>query len=240
MPVAGYFRISRARDGMHAPDIYCEQIKRYCDYRTLDLSEIYSDIDSSGYRNSEKRPALRRLVEERCRYSAIVIPKLSRFGRSLRHLSELFELFDSDGVDLIFMDIGIDTGSSQGRLLRNVMSSFAEYESDVRSDYSKAAHRYRTERGYPNGNAPYGYERSGKSFRINESKANLVFEVFESYAAGQNFRSRSLWTSIEEAFRRRAGATGSHHRARDPRSSGLRRIHLARRHKISHQPSRPA
>jgi DNA invertase Pin-like site-specific DNA recombinase len=54
--VAGYFRVSRARDGMHAPDIYREQIQRYCTYRSLNLSETYSDIDFSGYRNSEKRP----------------------------------------------------------------------------------------------------------------------------------------------------------------------------------------
>jgi len=31
---------------------------------------------------------------------------------------------------------------------------------DVRADYTRAAHRYRAERGYPNGPAPYGYERS--------------------------------------------------------------------------------
>jgi DNA invertase Pin-like site-specific DNA recombinase len=102
---------------MQAPEIYSDEIRRYCGYRRFVLGELYSDIDcsgyrNSGYRNSEKRPALNRLIQERSQYSAVVVPKLSRFGRSLRHLSELFELFDNDGIDLIFLDIGVDTGTS--------------------------------------------------------------------------------------------------------------------------------
>ena len=173
--VAGYFRVSRARDGMHAPDIYREQIQRYCTYRDLTLVDVYSDIDFSGYRNSEKRPALNQLVEERHRYSGVVVPKLSRFGRSLRHLCEMFELFDNDGIDLIFLDIGVDTGTSQGRLLRNVMGAFAEYESAMRSDYSRASHRHLVMKGLPGGGpAPYGYVRRGREFEIDPGKARIV------------------------------------------------------------------
>jgi hypothetical protein len=32
--------------------------------------------------------------------------------------------------------MNIDTGTSQGRLLPNIMAAFTEYESDVCSDYS--------------------------------------------------------------------------------------------------------
>jgi DNA invertase Pin-like site-specific DNA recombinase len=58
--------------------------------------------------------------------------KLSRFGRSMSHLFELFDPFGDDGVDLIFLDIGVDPFTSQGSLLRNVISALAEYESDHR------------------------------------------------------------------------------------------------------------
>jgi hypothetical protein len=51
-PVAGYFRVSKARDDMRAPDIYTEQIEAYCRYRGLALSHIFSDVDFSGRRNS--------------------------------------------------------------------------------------------------------------------------------------------------------------------------------------------
>jgi hypothetical protein len=52
MLVAGYFRISQARDDMKAPDIYLHEIDRYCRYKGLDLVETFSDIDYSGYRVS--------------------------------------------------------------------------------------------------------------------------------------------------------------------------------------------
>jgi DNA invertase Pin-like site-specific DNA recombinase len=100
--IAAYYRISRARDDMHAPEIYEEEIRRYCQYRRLDLAEIFSDIDYSGWRGSRTRPSLNRLLERRKEFSLVVVPKLSRLGRSLSHLCELFDQFDSDGVGLSF------------------------------------------------------------------------------------------------------------------------------------------
>ena len=46
--IAAYYRISRARDDMHAPEIYEEEIRRYCQYRHFEPAEIFSDIDYSG------------------------------------------------------------------------------------------------------------------------------------------------------------------------------------------------
>lgn len=185
-PVAGYFRVSKARDGMSAPDIYEREIVRYCDYKGLTLGRLYSDIDYSGWRNSRTRPALRELVAERASFSTVVVPKLSRFGRDLGHLSELFELFDREGIALIFLDLGLDTSSSQGRLLRNIMASIAEYESDVKSDYSRASHRHVARQGRPWGSAPYGYryDPATKNFHIQEPQATVVRELFTRFAAG--------------------------------------------------------
>jgi DNA invertase Pin-like site-specific DNA recombinase len=179
---------------MHAPDIYREQIQRYCAYRELNLREVYSDIDFSGYRNSEKRPALIQLIEERHIYSGVVVPKLSRFGRSLRHLCELFELFDKDGIDLIFLDIGVDTGTSQGRLLRNVMGAFAEYESAMKSDYSRASFRHIVMKGLPwGGTTPYGYLRRGRAFEIDPERARIVQEIFARFAGGGKYHRIADW-----------------------------------------------
>jgi DNA invertase Pin-like site-specific DNA recombinase len=186
--VAAYYRISRARDDMHAPEIYEEEIRRYCHYRRLDLAEIFSDIDYSGWRDSRPRPSLNRLLERRKEFSLVVVPKLSRLGRSLSHLCELFDQFDSDGVGLIFLDVGIDTSTSQGRLLRNILSCFAEYESDLRSDFSRAAHRHLAEQGVPNGHGPTGYVRDGHTFVIDEPAASVVRLCYDLFQGGLTFR----------------------------------------------------
>ena len=91
-PAAGYFRISQARDDMSAPELYRGEIERFCRYKNLTLKRIFSDIDYSGYRGAPKRPGLESLKQQRSSFSAIVVPRLSRFGRSV---SELVRLSDS-------------------------------------------------------------------------------------------------------------------------------------------------
>jgi hypothetical protein len=59
--VAGYFRVSQARDGRQSPDIYRDEIDRYCASKQLALAEVFADIDYSGWRGSKTRPALQEL-----------------------------------------------------------------------------------------------------------------------------------------------------------------------------------
>lgn len=80
-PVAGYFRISKARDEMSAPEIYRGQIEDYCRYKRLKLGKLYSDIDFSGRRGSKPRPGL---TEQNCR--RYVSPSLRRPHRAWTRL----------------------------------------------------------------------------------------------------------------------------------------------------------
>jgi hypothetical protein len=73
--VAGYYRVSVARDDMKAPELYVDEITRYCAYRNLVLKEIFSDIDYSGYNHSGRRPALNELVRRRHEFAAVIVPK---------------------------------------------------------------------------------------------------------------------------------------------------------------------
>jgi DNA invertase Pin-like site-specific DNA recombinase len=187
--VAGYYRISQARDDMSAPAMYEEEIRRYCTYKQLHLKKVFSDIDYSGYKDSEKRPALSELVRRRGEFSCVVIPKLSRFGRSVRHLTQLFDVFDRDGIALVFLDLGMDTSTSQGRLLRHVMAAFAEYESDVKSDYIRASYKHLMRQGRAwGGTPPFGFDKvpETKSYVINPGRAEIVRAIFEMYRAGRS------------------------------------------------------
>ena len=121
--VAAYYRVSKARDEMAAPQLYEDQIRRHCSYRAFNLGEIFVDLDYSGFRGSRTRPALEELKDRRHEFSTIIVPKLARFGRSAKELVELFDLFDSDGIALVFLDMNIDTSTSQGRLLRYIMAA---------------------------------------------------------------------------------------------------------------------
>ncbi len=187
--VAGYFRVSQARDDMRAPELYQAEIERYCAYRDLELAEVFSDIDHSAFRGAKARPALEELKSRRHEFSGVVVPKLARFGRSVRELVALFELFDRDGIALTFLDMNIDTSTSQGRLLRHILAAFAEYESDVKSDYSRANFRMLALEGRPHGPlAPYGYtvvgKRKDKTYVVDRERAAVVREIFKRYVEG--------------------------------------------------------
>jgi DNA invertase Pin-like site-specific DNA recombinase len=202
LPVAGYYRVSQARDGMRAPEIYEDEIRRYCTFKGLHLRELFSDIDFSGYKHSEKRPALGELVDRRAEFSAVIVPKLSRFGRSLKHLIQLFDVFDRDGISLVFLDMNIDTATSQGRLLRHIMAAFAEYESDVKADYARANYRHAMLNGRTWGKPPFGYVAEDKCYFVDDSKADVVRHVYARYLAGATLTSIAAELNIAGPHRR--------------------------------------
>lgn len=181
---AGYYRVSRARDDMTAPELYRGEIERYCSYRDLDLVKVYEDIDASGFRGAPPRPGLNHLLDDRSRYEVVVIPKLARFGRSMKELIRLFDLFDGESTSLVFLDMDIDTNTSQGRLLRHVMAAFAEYESDVKSDYWRATSERRLGLGLPMSAAPFGYRWSDGTYAMVPRAAAIVRRIFTEYEGG--------------------------------------------------------
>src|SRR6185295_5484049 len=58
----------------------------------------------------------------------VVVWRLHRFGRNLRHLITAIEELNAAGVSFVSMGENIDTASPTGRLLLGVMGSFAEFE----------------------------------------------------------------------------------------------------------------
>lgn len=206
LPVAGYYRVSLARDNMHAPELYEDEITRYCNYKKLELARIYSDVDYSAFRGAKSRPSLDELVERRKDYAAVVVPKLSRFGRSMKELIRLFGLFDADRIPLVFLDMNLDTSTSQGRLLRHILAAFAEYESDVKADYTRANHRRIRAEGRPWGMAPYGFRQGPEpsTWEVDPETGAVVAEIYDRYAAGASANAIAKWLN-EQHIRTRRG-----------------------------------
>jgi DNA invertase Pin-like site-specific DNA recombinase len=80
----------------------------------------------------------------------LVIWKLDRLGRSLRHLVELIHGLMEKGVGLKSLNDPIDTTTPQGRLSFNLFASLAEFERDLireRTQAGLSAARARGRRG---------------------------------------------------------------------------------------------
>jgi DNA invertase Pin-like site-specific DNA recombinase len=119
------------------PEPQLDELKAYADRRNED-SRTFVDHGFSGSKDS--RPALDQLMDcaRRREISTLVIVKLDRLARSVRHLTALAEELDSLGVDLVVLDQAIDTGTATGKLLFHVLGAICEFERTLIVERTKA------------------------------------------------------------------------------------------------------
>ena len=67
----------------------------------------------------------------------LVVTKLDRLARSVRHLGEIIEELDSKGVGLRIVDLGLDTSNATGKLMLNVLGSVAQFEREMMLERQK-------------------------------------------------------------------------------------------------------
>ncbi|MEX1662205.1 recombinase family protein [Thioclava sp. 15-R06ZXC-3] len=61
----------------------------------------------------------------------IVVTKLDRLARSVRHLGEIVEDLEARGIGLRIIDLGLDTSTATGKLMLNVLGSVAQFEREM-------------------------------------------------------------------------------------------------------------
>jgi DNA invertase Pin-like site-specific DNA recombinase len=121
-----YARVSTALDGQN-PENQLIELRRYCDARGWAVFREYVDRVSGS---KESRPALNELLADakQRRYDAVLVWRLDRLGRSLRHLLFLIDEFVSLDIAFVSLNEGIDTNSASGRLSLHILGAMAEFE----------------------------------------------------------------------------------------------------------------
>jgi DNA invertase Pin-like site-specific DNA recombinase len=61
----------------------------------------------------------------------LVVTKLDRLGRSVKHLAEVASVLEDRGVQLRVLQQGIDTTTSVGRLFFHILAAIAEFEHEL-------------------------------------------------------------------------------------------------------------
>jgi len=139
-----YARVSTAEQN---PDLQLDELERYAAARGLSVIDKYVDHGVSGAKSS--RPELDALMAAaRLRkFDALLVWKLDRLARSVRHLTTLSAELEALGVDLVVPGQAIDTSTPTGRLLFNVLGSIAEFERDLIRDRVVAGMKAAQRRG---------------------------------------------------------------------------------------------
>ena len=90
--------------------------------------KIFFDV-FSGTKNN--RPELDKLLKIIQSGDKLIITKLDRIARSVIHGIQLIENLSDKGVIIDVLNMGIIDNSPTGKLIRNIMLSFAEFERDL-------------------------------------------------------------------------------------------------------------
>lgn len=102
----------------------------------------------------KERPELEKLIQHIRKGDKVVVWKLDRLGRSLRHLINTISQFEEMGVEFVSMNDNIDTSTAQGRLMFNLFASFAEFERELISERTKAGLAHARANGRKGGRKP--------------------------------------------------------------------------------------
>lgn len=125
-----YARISTTDKGQD-PEVQLGPLREYAQARGWTMYREYVDKGISGAK--ERRPALDDLLQaaRRREVDAILVWKLDRFARSLRHLILTLGELEALGVAFVSLTEAIDFTTPTGRLLVHVLGALGEFERDV-------------------------------------------------------------------------------------------------------------
>ena len=121
-------------------EIQREFLQEYCRLYALEVVQIYADDGVSGTVPLHERPEGRRLLEDakEGKFSTLLVYRLDRLGRSLLVTVDAHDRLQACGVALKSATEPIDTSNPSGRLIFQMLASFAEYERETIGERTRA------------------------------------------------------------------------------------------------------
>jgi site-specific DNA recombinase len=161
-----------------------ERLREYCQSREgFEVYKVYEDGGFSG--STLERPAVKRLLQDirDGKVNCVLTYKIDRIARSVKDFHNLIDFFDQYGVNFISITQSFDTQSAMGRLLRNILCDFAQFEREMISDRTKDKMQQRAQKGMWNGGLPpYGYAKIDKKLVLDTVESERVTFMFERFA----------------------------------------------------------
>jgi DNA invertase Pin-like site-specific DNA recombinase len=139
MRVAIYARVSTLHG--QNPEMQLDELREYASRREWTIVDSYVDEGVSG--SKESRPELNRLMADahRRRFDAVLVWKIDRFGRSLKHLVNAIADLAAYGVAFVSLRDNLDLSTPSGRLMFQIIGAMAEFEKSLIQERVRAGLR---------------------------------------------------------------------------------------------------
>lgn len=135
----GYARVSTADQHLRMQEDALKQIG---------CEKIYHDVASGA---KAARTGLEEALGQLRASDTLVVWKLDRLGRSLRHLIETIQALHEKEIGFLSIQENIDTTTTGGKLVFHIFSALAEFERDLIRDRTNAGLQAARRRGIKGG-----------------------------------------------------------------------------------------
>ncbi len=143
---------------------------------------FYDDGGFSG--GNLERPALKRLRAdiEAGLVDVVVVYKIDRLTRAIHDFGKLVEVFEKHHVTFVSVTQSFNTTTSMGRLMMNVLLSFAQFEREVTGECIRDKIAASKRKGmWMGGIPPYGYLPKDRKLEIVEFEARTIRKIFHRF-----------------------------------------------------------
>jgi site-specific DNA recombinase len=186
MRAIGYVRVSTAKQADKGVSLEAqkEKIRAYCALKDMCLTEIVSDAGISGCRTARSGYQKVLAVCGRADVDAVVVYSLSRFTRSTKDLLDFVDTYVSKrGMSLHSLSENLDTGTPTGRFMLKVMAAMNELEREQIGQRTKAALKYKSDKGEKTGgDIPFGYSLGGNGKTlVEDAREQAIITLIEKF-----------------------------------------------------------
>lgn len=150
------------------------------------FTKEYRDGGFSG--GNINRPALHELIADikADKVDLVIVYKIDRLSRSLADFAKLHNLFESHNVGFISVTQQLDTSNATGRMMMNILCSFAQFEREMLRDRVRDKLHASLKIGlFMGGRVPFGYNVKDHKLVPNKH-ADLIKDIYRRF-----MRSRS-------------------------------------------------
>jgi DNA invertase Pin-like site-specific DNA recombinase len=142
MKIAIYARVSTEEQNL---DHQIQPMVNKCKSEGWEYS-IFAEKTSGAKSSRTELDCMMRCLRNR-QYNAVMVYKLDRLGRSLKHLIQLIEEFNNRNIQFMCLSPELDTKTANGRFFINIIGAVAELERELIRERTKARLDYLKKQG---------------------------------------------------------------------------------------------
>jgi site-specific DNA recombinase len=196
-----YMRVSseeqKTKDTIETQDGFLEE---YCKLYGRKIAKVYKDAAVSGIVPLHERPAGRELLEDAKagKFDVVLVYKLDRVGRTLLVVVDAHDRLMEAQVALRSATEPIDTSTPAGRLIFQMLASFAEFEKETINERTQAGKNRAYRNGVQPGLIPYGFDVGEDGFFVVvEEEAVVVRDIIRNIAEGATLFAEAKRLNLE-------------------------------------------